>query len=131
MIRKSMLINLILAILLVACFKTDMRKMEAVKPATDTTTTDKNTKQKLPRTVEEAVNQILKEMSETDKETIRNKKKGELIMYHHGWGTAIRNSFGLWGNNQALLEDTGKNHPDGASMVIIEAVWEKLQNTKK
>lgn len=130
MIQKSMLINVLLAILLVACSQVDTKKTDAIKPATDTTNTNKNTEKKLPQTVEEAVAQILKEMSATDKETIKSKKKEELIMYHHGWGTAIRNNFGLWGSNKALLKDTGESHPDGASMVIIEAVWEKLQNTK-
>ena len=66
-------------------------------------------------------------MSAEDKEFVRNTKKGDLIKFHHGWGTGIRNEFGLWGLNNVLLEDTGERHPDDASMVIIEAVWKELQ----
>lgn len=130
MIQKTMLIHVVLAILLVGCNGTDKQKTEAIKPATETTAADNNKERRLPRTVEEAVALIIKDMSEKDKQTLRSKKKDELIMYHLGWGTGIRNSFGLWGGNRALMKDTGADHPDDASMVIIEAVWEKLQNTK-
>ena len=81
----------------------------------------------LPTTVVEAVALIILNMSAKDKEYVRNTKKDDLIKFHHGWVTVILNEFGLWGKNHALLKDTGKRHPDDASMVIIEAVWEELQ----
>ena len=87
-------------------------------------------KEQWPETIEEAVAIIISEMSDEDKATIRNTKRGELIKYHHGWGTGIRNEFGLWGGNAALMKDTGSNHPDSASMVIINAVWLELQKDK-
>ncbi len=130
MIQTSIYIHVILAILLVGCSTTDIQKTNTIKSTIETTATKKNREKKLPQTVKEAVAQILNKMSEKDKETIKNTKKDDLIMYHHGWGTGIRNSFGLWGNNHALLKDTGKNAPDDASMVIIEAVWKRLQETK-
>ena len=34
---------------------------------------------------------ILSGMSEKDKELVRKTKGGDLIMFHHGWGTGIRN----------------------------------------
>jgi hypothetical protein len=83
-----------------------------------------------PKTVKEAVAQLLSEMSDKDKETIRNTKKEDLIKFHHGWGTGIRNDLGLWQGNKDLIKDTKANHPDDASMVIIEAVWKELQGRK-
>jgi hypothetical protein len=80
-----------------------------------------------PKTVKEAVAKILSTMKEADKETVRRTPKQDLIKHHHGWGTGIRNEFGLWRGNVELLKDTKTNHPDDASMVIIEAVWEELQ----
>jgi len=80
-----------------------------------------------PSTVNEAVTKILAGMSEADKFAVRAKKKDELIAYHHGWGTGIRNEFGLWSGNYSLLSDCHAANPDGASLVIIEAVWEKLR----
>ena len=80
-----------------------------------------------PKTVKEAVAQILSEVTEKDKETVRNTKKEDLIKFHHGWGTGIRNDMGLWQGNKDLMKDTKASHPDDASMVIIEAVWNELQ----
>ena len=89
----------------------------------------KGRQNKLPRTVSDAVSIILSEMSEDDRRLIKNTKKDDLIRFHHGWGTGIRNEFGLWCDNEKLIESAcGKGcHPDDASMVIIEAVWEELQ----
>lgn len=80
-----------------------------------------------PLTVEDAVTKILAEMSETDKATVRAKKQDELIEYHMSWGLWIRNYYGLWNGNYSLLTDCHTGVPDGASMVIIEAVWQRLQ----
>lgn len=80
-----------------------------------------------PLTVDDAVTKILAGMSEADKAAVRAKKKDELIEYHNGWGMGIRNEFGLWHGNDSLLADCHTDVPDGASMVIIEAVWQRLQ----
>jgi hypothetical protein len=82
-----------------------------------------------PKTLKEADNQILNERSLEDEEKVRLIKKENLILFHHGWGTGIRNDFGLWRGNSALLNDCQATHPDDDSMVIIEAVWESLNNT--
>ncbi|MEW6079270.1 MAG: DUF6794 domain-containing protein [Thermodesulfobacteriota bacterium] len=83
-----------------------------------------------PTTVDATVKDIISSLSDKDKETVRNTKKDDLILFHHGWGTGIRNHYGLWRGNDQLREDACGNrcHPDDASMVIIEKVWEALQN---
>lgn len=83
--------------------------------------------EELPKTVEEAVNRILAGMDDANKTRVRETPRDKLILFHHGWGTGIRNAFGLWSGNTALLESCGERHPDDASMVIIEAVWARLQ----
>ena len=80
-----------------------------------------------PSTLDQSVERLIQEMDEPDKTMIRNTKKEDLIMFHHGWGTGIRNEFGLWRGNTNLLADCHVKHPDDASMVIIEAVWQTLQ----
>ena len=82
-----------------------------------------------PKTVEEAVNQILSSMHDKDKEIIKNIPKEDLTMLCYSWGPRIRNEFGLWGSNEELLASCGSIniHPDVASMVIIKAVYKKLQ----
>lgn len=82
-----------------------------------------------PTTVQAAVEDIVGALSEDDKATLRKTEKEDLIRFHHGWGTGIRNDYGLWRGNRQLLESAcGKPcHPDDASMVIIEAVWSALR----
>lgn len=83
-----------------------------------------------PASVQATVADILKSLSDEDKATLRKTRKDDLIMFHHGWGTGIRNHYGLWRGNDKLIESAcGKGcHPDDASMVIIEAVWLALQH---
>ena len=84
-----------------------------------------------PKTLEEAVSEIVSSLPAEDRERVKNTEKADLIKFHHGWGTGIRNDFGLWQGNKALRESAcGKPcHPDDASMIIIEAVWRKLNET--
>lgn len=85
-----------------------------------------------PRTLERAVDDIIEGLSVEDRNSVRSQSRNDLIRYHHGWGTGIRNELGLWRGNHALLAAAcgGEScHPDDASMKIIEAVWERLQQT--
>jgi hypothetical protein len=91
----------------------------------------------LPRTYEEAVAHLVRIMNEEDKRVVRTTAKDELIKFHHGWGTGIRNDLGLWGDNRKLLESCARKkgleqiHPDEASMLIIEGVWEVLRPSER
>lgn len=90
-----------------------------------------------PRTCHEAIDRIVSAMSDADKAALRKDKREDLVMYHFGWGTGIRNSFGLWGGNTALAEDCATRfgkpddpqglHPDVISGIIIEQVWKAVQ----
>ena len=80
-----------------------------------------------PKTVDEAVTSLLAGMDDADKARVRDTKKEDLILFHHGWGTGIRNDLGLWRGNTNLMADCHTEVPDHASMVIIKAVWQKLQ----
>src|SRR5689334_14439712 len=92
-----------------------------------------------PQTVDEAVDRLLQGISDKDKETVRTTPKDELYKFHFVWGMGIRNAFGLWKGNAALMKscaemrygpgsDARFMHPDDASGVIIEAVWQRLQH---
>lgn len=48
-----------------------------------------------PKTVDEAVDRIVAESSDADKERVRSMPKVDLIEFHLGWGMGIRNTFGL------------------------------------
>ncbi|HEX6543385.1 MAG TPA: DUF6794 domain-containing protein [Ktedonobacterales bacterium] len=88
-----------------------------------------------PQTVDEAVERLLQGMSEAEKQTVRSTPKDKLILFHRGWGMGIRNAFGMWQGNRALLASCAAwrgygsiAFPDDASMVIIEEVWQRLQD---
>lgn len=84
---------------------------------------------KWPKTLDEAVDRLLVELPKKDKKAFKETKENNLIMLHHGFGTDIRNVFGLWEGNEELLKSCGGEwiHPDSASMVIIETAWKRLQ----
>jgi hypothetical protein len=84
-----------------------------------------------PKTVDEAARRLIRGLDDGSKTRLQTTKKDQLIEYHHGWGTVIRNSFGLWRGNMKLLESCGRGkkiHPDDCSMIIIEAAWKLSQN---
>lgn len=84
----------------------------------------------MEKTLEEVVNAVLVRMKPSEKVKLKITKKEDLILYHHGFGTQIRNTFELWSGNPELLKDMGyttEDHPDDVSMKIIEAIWDKLQ----
>ena len=83
-------------------------------------------------TPEGVIADIVSKLDAESRAKLRGMKKWELIEYHHGWGTSIRNRYGLW-SNEALLRRCAARfgydefiHPDSASMLIMEGVWEAV-----
>jgi len=83
----------------------------------------------MPKTVAEAVDRLVAGLSEEERGRLRDMAKEDLILLHHTWGLGIRNKFGLWGENEALVESLPPEHrfADDASMFLIEAAWERLR----
>lgn len=81
----------------------------------------------LPITVDQAVKKLVKILPSADKEVIASMKEEDLITLHFGLGTWIRNNFGLWGGNTALLSDAGKTDPDEAASIIINSLWRHVR----
>jgi hypothetical protein len=86
-----------------------------------------------PVTCQEAIDRLVRELDERSKARVRNTREKDLILFHHGWGTGIRNKYGMWRGNTALVDSCiarragAERHPDEASMIIIEEVWKALQ----
>ena len=93
-----------------------------------------------PRTIDDAIERIISGMSEEEKSELRNTPERELINFHFGLGWVIRNEFGLYQGNDALLKACARtrlnafekllfmNDPDEASGFIIEEVWKQLNS---
>ena len=83
-----------------------------------------------PKTCDAAVQWLLDELPEAERDNLASTKSEDLILLHFGLGRGIRNNFGLWGGNLALIEDCSGDpakHPDDVSMIIIERLWLALQ----
>jgi hypothetical protein len=82
-----------------------------------------------PLTVDSASEEVVGWLSDEQKAELIATPEDELYRYHFGLGTTIRNEFGLWGANWALLQSACDSpcHPDDASMVIIEHTWAGLR----
>jgi len=82
-----------------------------------------------PKTVDEAV-QVLKTkwLQPRDHDWIlRNPKDEVWARLYMGFGTGVRNQFGLWGDNQPLHDSCGTKDPEGCSTVSLNQLWESVR----
>ncbi len=95
-------------------------------------------KQDHPKTLEEAVERLLNELPEEEINALKGMTLEEVGNLHFGLGMYIRNNMGLYEENSALMLDCCPNKykykgfmlgfvADGCSMIIIEALWKRLQ----
>jgi len=81
-----------------------------------------------PKTVDEAAQRIHDGLSSDELEWIRrNPKKVVTIELHLPYGTGVRNEFGLWGENRALLESCKTDDAEECSGIIFSALWDKVR----
>lgn len=83
----------------------------------------------IPKNLEECFLELNKLLKPKDIEAIKNlKDRNETILYHHGFGTWLRNNWGLWGGSrlQQYLIKKGLRHPDDMSATILEFYYDWL-----
>ena len=91
--------------------------------------------QNLPKTVDEAVERLLDELSLKEKAKIAKMGTSELKVLHITFGPHIRELFGFWSGNQELLKSCsalgGEGRRDVAkcSAMIIDVLWARLRRT--
>jgi hypothetical protein len=86
-----------------------------------------------PKTIDEAVDRLILELSFKEQTKIANMSESALITFHISYGVYIRNEFRLWGNDSLLAfckAYAGVNdiNPEQASYIIVKELWERLQN---
>lgn len=84
---------------------------------------------KWPTTVDEAVRVLLRMLPDDEQQKIAAMAEDDLILMHFGLGAWIRNNLGLWQGNTALQSATGEMDADGASGIILKALWRTLKST--
>jgi hypothetical protein len=72
----------------------------------------------VPETFEEAVQEISDELNESELPT----EQANVAFYHHGYGTALRNEWGLWTDSvlaKHMKQRFGIGHADDMSGLIM------------
>ncbi len=93
--------------------------------------------QALPKTVDEAVNQIISDMSLEERVELANFDKEDLRVINYSFSIFIRNQLFMKDVNKELFESCreisgNKNLNEAtAALVIIEKLWERLRDTHK
>lgn len=83
----------------------------------------------IPKNIEECFLELNKLLKPKEVDAIKNlKDRNETILYHHGFGTWLRNNWGLWGGSrlQQYLIKKGLSHPDNMSATILEFYYDWL-----
>ncbi len=77
------------------------------------------------------LDKLLKEVDKTEMQSLSN--RDDMIRYHHGLGTWIRNNWGLWGGSrlQKYFTDKGIMHPDDMSSVVLSHYHDWLNGKKE
>jgi hypothetical protein len=83
----------------------------------------------VPKTVDEAVVTLKTEwLSPTERDWIlRTPRNQAVAKLHIPFGTAVRNSFKLWGGNPELIASCGVPHPEACSSIIFDRLWQSLR----
>jgi len=90
------------------------------------------TEKQYPKTVAEVVEILHANMTLNEEFFLASAEEQDLFDLHMSLGHQIRDDFGLWTGNDALMEScrsVSANpdlHVDDASMVIVKALWEKI-----
>ena len=105
--------------------------------ADDFNNPDQSIFEKLPRTVQEAIEMLAAQLPLKQKTAIANMTERELIKLNTSLGRYVLDKFGLWSGNEKLAESclSIANFPlhneDDAAAVIIKELWRKLRETHK
>jgi hypothetical protein len=93
--------------------------------------------EKLPKTVDDAVERLIAELPLKDKTTIAKMPENDLMTLQFTLGSYIGSEFGIWSGNRKLLysckllsHDLHLN-PDYVPPLIIKELWKRLRETHK
>jgi hypothetical protein len=83
----------------------------------------------VPKTVDEAVLALKTEwLSPADRDWIlRTPRDHTVATLHFPFGTAVRNSFKLWGDNPELMASCGVTDPEECSSIIFDRLWQAVR----
>ncbi|BBB68136.1 hypothetical protein UNDYM_3883 [Undibacterium sp. YM2] len=107
------------------CMRTDDVNDKTCRPYPDASS--------WPASCGQAVSQFLAKLDNNSKQALRKTKYAELKDHAVLWGMLVRNRFGLWRGNSALIASCvamrpgSSAYPEDISWVIVEEGWKRLQ----
>lgn len=99
-------------------------------------------------TNDQIIDDVVSKMTPEDKMELSKLEAKDMIKFHHGVGTFIRNEYKLWDRNNPLTAiwfidtesgnekyikngvDNHPNHPDAISMDILLGIWKTVTGNK-
>lgn len=84
----------------------------------------------VPKDLEDAFIELMRMLSPALLNEIKLKSEKDMIEYHHGLGTWLRNNWGLWAGSRLAqyFRQLGINHPDDMSGIILTSFWRHLHS---
>jgi hypothetical protein len=80
---------------------------------------------------DDVIDNWLPKVSDYERQMFIQSEETDLVQFHHGLGTDIRNTYDLWSIiwEPQIVEgiDMSADHPDAVSMAVITTVWKRLQ----
>ena len=80
-----------------------------------------------PQTLDEAIDILYRNLDDEERKEIKSVSDG--TPFHHGFGTSVRNGWGLWQGSdlKTFFETTyGLGHADDMSGIILDALVSKV-----
>ncbi len=84
----------------------------------------------IPKDLEDCFSQLDKKLTAKDRQIIASTSEEGLWEYHFGFGTGLRNEWGLWAHSRLAqyFEALGVDHPEEMSSIIIKSYWRRLNH---
>jgi hypothetical protein len=134
--RFSLPMLLLAVVMLVAaspggCAETAANPAVSPSPSVTKAAGEKEAKEVyIPKDLDECFVELKKLLPEKTVDEMKNGAEKDMINYHHGLGTWLRNNWGLWKGSRLSkwFNDKGVQHPDDMSGIIFDSFWRHLNN---
>jgi hypothetical protein len=84
---------------------------------------------KVPVNIDESIEMFINTLTTTEKAEFSKVREDEVSLFHHTWGTVLRNEWSLWENETILPKEfrkIGISHADDMSGIILTSAYRKL-----
>ena len=82
----------------------------------------------IPKDLDDSLAQLNKLFTADDIRRIKAAPEADMFEYQLGWGTWLRNDWGLWNGSRLAqwFEAQGVHHPDDMSSIILDSYWRRV-----